>query len=156
MNYISLLLLKGGFSIMCSGVNHIALLAFLDIVGLIRIHLNVWCPWSLSIPFFFNKKNSIQSGCWNKMQLLLGYCTVAGAGQLNWKPGGFARLECFLGKENNFRETGVLVRKCERIATKGEEMKLGKELPWRGRGNGVTEQAHKTLTVQTLGTEIME
>lgn len=63
------------------------------------------------------------------MQLLLGYCTVAGAGQLNWKPGGFARLECFLGKENNFRETGVLVRKCERIATKGEEMKLGKELP---------------------------
>jgi len=38
-------------------------------------------------------------------------------------------LGCFLEKENHFREAGVLVWRCGRIATKGEERILGKELP---------------------------
>lgn len=38
---------------MCSGVSHIALRVFLEVVGLIRTHLSVRCPWSLSLAFFF-------------------------------------------------------------------------------------------------------
>lgn len=38
-------------------------------------------------------------------------------------------LGCFLEKENHFRESGVFVWRCGIIAIKGEERKLGKELP---------------------------